>query len=65
MTSELDGKLHMYFAVFGNEELLRKYVAIVSSLSLYPRHAYLVTSADSGEATAALVHFLWITTVHY
>ena len=43
MTSELDGKLHMYFAVFGNEELLRKYVAIVSSLSLYPRHAYLVT----------------------
>lgn len=30
MTSELEVKLHMYFVVFKNEELLRKYVAIVS-----------------------------------
>lgn len=30
MTSELEAKLHMYFVVFKNEELLRRYVAIVS-----------------------------------
>lgn len=29
MTSDLDSKLHMYFVVFKNEDLLRKYVAIV------------------------------------
>ncbi|KAG6374300.1 hypothetical protein JVT61DRAFT_4322 [Boletus reticuloceps] len=33
MTSELDGKLPMYFAVFKNEELLRKYVAIVLTVA--------------------------------
>lgn len=30
MTLELDVRLHMYLAVFGSEDLLRRYVAIVS-----------------------------------
>ena len=30
MSAELDQKLHVYFAVFRNEEFLRRYVAIVS-----------------------------------
>ncbi|KAG8213208.1 hypothetical protein J3R82DRAFT_11673 [Butyriboletus roseoflavus] len=33
MTSELDARLHMYFVVFKNEELLRKYVAIVMTVA--------------------------------
>lgn len=39
MTSELEPKLPMYFAVFKNDELLRKYVAIVSFfVSLSPSY---------------------------
>ena len=39
MSLELDSRLHMYFAVFRNEELLRRYVAIVSFfVSLSPSY---------------------------
>ncbi|KIK96023.1 hypothetical protein PAXRUDRAFT_11085 [Paxillus rubicundulus Ve08.2h10] len=33
MTLDLDSKLHMHFAIFKNEELLRKYVAIVMTVA--------------------------------
>lgn len=35
MTAEMDQRLHMYYAVFKSEDLLRKYVAIVSLPRLF------------------------------
>jgi hypothetical protein len=44
MSAELDQKLHVYFAVFRNEELLRRYVAIVSfSISLSSSYFIILT----------------------
>ncbi|KAF9234618.1 hypothetical protein BU15DRAFT_52406 [Melanogaster broomeanus] len=51
MTSDLDPKLHMYFAVFKNEDLLRKYVAIVMTVAKQ-RH---LVSASSPQYIVTLI----------